>query len=181
MCINPQASLDAGQQFDWYDGGGLDVAVLSFAQLDGAGNVNVGRFSGRAPGGGFINISQGAKLLVFVGTYVAGGKYIIGEDAAIPLPGGAPKLVNEVEQISSFADRAIEVGQPVTYVTERAVFQLTPDGLELTEIAPRLDLERDVLAHMGFVPKISAKLTQLDPSGYRDEPMNLLLQERVTP
>ena len=183
MCINPQATLDAGHQFDWYDGGGLDVAVLSFAQLDRAGNVNVGRFSGRAPGvGGFINISQGAKRLVFVGTFVAGGKYPIGENAAIHVPvGGVPKLVSEVEQISFSAERAIEVGKPVTYVTERAVFQLTPDGLELTEIAPGLNIERDVLAHMEFVPKISAKLTRLDPSCYRATPMNLSLKERLAP
>lgn len=183
MCVNPQASLDAGHQFDWYDGGGLDVAVLSFAQLDGAGNVNVGRFSGRAPGvGGFINISQGAKRLVFVGTFVAGGAYVLGGDTAITVPdGGAPKLVNEVEQISFSASRALDVGQPVTYVTERAVFRLTADGLELTELAPGLDLQRDVLDHMEFVPKISDHLVDIDPAVYRAEPMRLALPEAGGP
>lgn len=164
MAINPQASIDAGHQFDWYDGGGLDIAVLSFAQLDRFGNVNVGRFEGRIFGvGGFINISQGAKRLVFVGTMVVGGIYSIGGEVPITVPeSGAHKLVEEVEQISFSAAQAVSVGQPVTYVTERAVFVLTQDGLELTEIAPGLDLERDVLAHMDFLPSISAELSEMD-------------------
>ncbi|HSF27395.1 MAG TPA: hypothetical protein VLC50_07765, partial [Actinomycetes bacterium] len=164
MCLNPEASLDAGHQFDWYDGGGLDVAVLSFAQLDAAGNVNVGRFSGRAPGvGGFINISQGAKRLVFIGTFVAGN--------------GAAKLVEEVEQISFSAQRAVEVGQPVLYVTERAVFRLTPDGLELIELAAGVDLERDVLAHMKFTPKVADPVREIDPRCARPEPLGLTLPD----
>jgi propionate CoA-transferase len=183
MCVNPDASLDAGHQFDWYDGGGLDVAVLSFAQLDAVGNVNVGRFSGRIPGvGGFINISQGARRLVFVGTLVAGGKYTIGGERAIEVPaGGTPKLVENVEQISFSAARAIEVGQPVVYVTERAVFRLTPDGLELIEIAPGLDLTRDVLDHIRFKPQISPDLTEVDPRVYRDEPLGLTLSDEEVP
>ena len=177
MCVNPDASVDAGHQFDWYDGGGFDVAVLSFAQLDAAGNVNVGRFSGRIPGvGGFINISQGAKRLVFVGTFVAGGSYSVGGERPIDVPeAGTPKLVDEVEQISFSAARALEVGQPVTYVTERAVFRLTPEGLELTELAPGLDLTRDVLDHMRFKPLISAQLGEVDARVYRPEQMRLTL------
>jgi propionate CoA-transferase len=173
MCINPQASIDAGHQFDWYDGGGLDIAVLSFAQLDAAGNVNVGRFSGRIPGvGGFINISQGARRLVFVGTFVAGGNYEIGGDAPIRVPdGGAAKLVTEVEQISFSASRALDTDQPVLYVTERAVFRLTPEGIELIEIAPGLDLAEDVLKHMQFHPLISPKLTTLDARLFQPQPI----------
>lgn len=180
MCVNPDASLDAGHQFDWYDGGGLDVAVLSLAQLDAAGNVNVGRFGGRVPGvGGFINISQGAKRLVFIGTLVAGGEYHVGGARAIEVTGGrSHKLVEEVEQISFSAARAIEVGQPVTYVTERAVFVLTPSGLELTEIAPGLDLVKDVLDHMDFKPQISPDLIDIDVRCYRPEPMSLALPDR---
>lgn len=179
MCINPDATLDAGHQFDWYDGGGLDVAVLSFAQLDAMGNVNVGRFGGRTPGvGGFINISQGAKRLVFVGTLVAGGTYAVGGDVPLTVPdGGGAKLVKEVEQISFSAQRALDTGQPVSYVTERAVFELTSDGLVLTELAPGLALDRDVLAHMDFVPAISRQLKQIDPRIYRPERMNLTLVE----
>jgi acyl CoA:acetate/3-ketoacid CoA transferase len=178
MCVNPDASVDAGQQFDWYDGGGLDVAVLSFAQVDPAGNVNVGRFSGRIPGvGGFINISQGAKRLVFVGTLVAGGSYDVGGAVPIAVPDdGVPKLVAEVEQISFSAARALQVGQPVLYVTERAVFRLTPEGIELVELAPGLDLMTDVLDHMAFKPLISPQLRQMDPRVYRPEPLGLDLQ-----
>ena len=136
MCLNPEASLDAGHQFDWYDGGGLDVAVLSFAQLDAVGNVNVGRFSGRAPGvGGFINISQGAKRLVFVGTFVPAAAMTSAAPHRSRSPRAGGQARREVEQISFSARRAVEVDQPVIYVTERAVFRLTPDGLELTEIA----------------------------------------------
>jgi propionate CoA-transferase len=181
MCVNPDASVDAGYQFDWYDGGGLDVAVLSFAQLDAAGNVNVGRFSGRTPGvGGFINISQGAKRLAFIGTLVAGGTQVVGGDVPLRVSGdGAVKLVKEVEQISFSAARANQVGQPVTYVTERAVFELTGEGIVLTEVAPGLDIERDVLAHMDFRPAIAPHVREVDPRVYRPEPMKLTLQEPI--
>lgn len=175
MCVNPAASLDAGQQFDWYDGGGLDLAVLSFAQIDPAGNVNVSRFGGRMPGvGGFINISQGAKRLVFVGTLVAGGSYAIDGERPITVPeAGIPKFVEQIEQISFSAARAVAAGQQVSYVTERAVFRLTPDGVELVEVAPGLELTTDVLEHMQFKPRISAELTAIDARVYRSRPMNL--------
>lgn len=186
MCVNPDASVDAGQQFDWYDGGGLDVAVLSFAQVDPAGNVNVGRFSGRVPGvGGFINISQGAKRLVFVGTLVAGGSYLVGDRVPIEVPSsGTPKLVAEVEQISFSAARALQVGQPVLYVTERAVFRLTAEGIELIELAPGLDLITDVLDHMAFKPLISPQLREMDPRIFWPDPLGLDLEhaaEQVRP
>jgi propionate CoA-transferase len=175
--------IDAGHQFDWYDGGGLDVAVLSFAELDAEGNVNVGRFGGRAPGvGGFINISQGARRLVFVGTLVATREsYGFDGPGPITLPaGGAPKCVREVEQISFSARRALDQGQPVTYVTERAVFRLTPEGLTLTEIAPGIDLEDDVLAHMQFRPKVADDLRTMDPRLYGAAPLGLRPRTRET-
>jgi propionate CoA-transferase len=178
MAVNPSASVDAGHQFDWYDGGGLDVAVLSFAEVDADGNVNVGRFGGRAPGvGGFINISQGAKRLVFVGTLVAGrGPYEVGGSLPLTVPAdGAPKFVESVEQISFSARLAIDKGQPVRYVTERAVFELTPHGLVLIEIAPGLDVQDDVLAHMRFAPKVSPDLRPMDAAIYRDAPLGLRL------
>lgn len=178
MCLNPDASLDAGHQFDWYDGGGLDVAVLSFAQVDASGNVNVGRFGDRMPGvGGFINISQGAKKLVFVGTFTVGGGCSIGGDRPLTVPEtGTAKFVRDIEQVSFSAARAAETGQPVTYVTERAVFRLTGDGLELTEIAPGLDPARDVLRHMGFTPRVSPDLVVSDMRLYRPEAMGLDLR-----
>lgn len=180
MCVNPAASLDAGHQFDWYDGGGLDVAVLSFAELDALGNVNVSRFGGRLPGvGGFINISQGARHLVFVGTFVAGGEYRIAAEAPIVVPGGGrPKLVEQVEQVSFSARQALAAGQSATYVTERAVFELTPDGLLLTQIAPGLELTTDVLDHMQFKPLISPELAAVDPRCYLPQPMRLTLPTR---
>lgn len=177
MCINPDASVDAGYQFDWYDGGGLDIAVLSFAQIDPAGNVNVSKFGGRIAGvGGFINISQGAKRLVFVGTFVAARGYRVGGRSIDLPPGGTAKFVETVEQISFSAEQALAAGKPVSYVTERAVFELHPDGIVLTEIAPGLDLESDVLAHMEFRPKISDNLAQMDPRYFADEPLSLVLK-----
>ncbi len=180
MAVNAQASVDAGHQFDWYDGGGLDVAVLSFAQIDARGDVNVGRFGGRAPGvGGFVNISQGARRLVFVGTFVAGGTTTVtGGPTPIRVPeGGIPKFVDQVEQISFSARRAVRTGQQVSYVTERAVFDLTEDGPVLTELAPGLDLTADVLHHMGFVPKISPEVATMDERLFRDALMGLSLTD----
>jgi propionate CoA-transferase len=177
MCVNPDATVDAGYQFDWYDGGGLDVAVLSFAELDARGSVNVGRFAGRIAGvGGFVNISQGARRLVFVGTFVAGGAYEVGGDRPLTVPGGGlPKVVESVGQVSFSGPLAVAQGKPVLYVTERAVFRLTSEGLELTEIAPGLDLDADVLAHMPFTPRIGEDLREMDPRLFRAEPMGLTL------
>lgn len=178
LAANPDAVVDASSQFDWYDGGGLDVAVLSFAELDAAGNVNVSRFGGRIAGvGGFINISQGARRLVFVGTLVAGGDYTFGGSPPLRVGGaGRPKLVDTVEQISFSAQRALDLGQEVAYVTERAVFRLTRHGVEIIEVAPGLDLDNDVLAHMSFKPAIAAELGAVDARCYRDAPMRLVLQ-----
>ncbi|WP_308467081.1 acyl CoA:acetate/3-ketoacid CoA transferase [Rathayibacter soli] len=170
MARNAQASVTSDQQFDWYDGGGVDIAVLSFAEVDAHGNVNVGRFGRRAPGvGGFINISQGSHRVVFVGTFVAGGKYDVDGSGTIALPeGGKQKFVEQVQQISFSGERATAIGQPVLYVSERAVFELGPDGPVLIELAPGADLERDVIANMGFRPKVAANLKVMDPAFFTD-------------
>jgi propionate CoA-transferase len=174
---NHSALLDQPYQFDFYDGGGLDLAFLGLAQADAAGNLNVSRFGSRLSGaGGFINISQNAKRVVFVGTFSAGPQDIRIEDGRLRIvqDGALRKFVAEVEQ-RTFAGRlAAERGQPVLYVTERCVFQLTLDGLELIEIAPGVDLERDILARMDFMPIVrqpalmDARLFRAQTMGLRD-------------
>src|SRR5262249_7114022 len=146
-------------QFDFYDGGGLDLAFLSFAEFDAQGNVNVSRFGGRIVGpGGFINISQGAGRVIFGGTLTAGA---------------SKKAVRQVEQISFSGPYARERGQEVLYVTERAVFRLGADGPELIEAAPDLDVERDIVAAMEFRPAIAPDLRRMDPALFADGAMGL--------
>lgn len=163
--INPTAIIDMPSQFDFYDGGGLDFAGLAFAQVDAAGNVNVAKVGGRPIGpGGFIDISQKAATVVFCGTLRGGGGQVrITEDGVEPVREGRyAKFVPAVESVAFNADDARRRGQRVVYVTERAVFELTASGIELTEIAPGLDLERDVIAGMGFRPAVSAVLRTMD-------------------
>lgn len=166
MVRNQQAMLDAGYQFDWYDGGGLDIAILSFAEVDQNGNVNVSKFGGRVAGiGGFVNISQGAKRVVFVGTFKAGKQQqqFGAHGVTIETEGHARKFVDTLEQISFSAVYARKRNQPVSYVTERCVFELSDKGIVLTEIAPGVDLEKDILAQMDFRPLISAELRKMSP------------------
>ena len=174
--INPRAILDQAYQFDFYDGGGLSCAFLSFAEVDEAGNVNVTRFGNRYDGsGGFIDITQNAKRLIFSGT-VTGGKSDVGVEngrLVIRRDGAFRKFVSQVGQISFSAALAAQRGQDVSYVTERAVFQLEDGGVTLTEIAPGARLEEDVLAHMGFRPRISPHLRDMDPRIFRPSPMGI--------
>ncbi|MGQ0801556.1 MAG: acyl CoA:acetate/3-ketoacid CoA transferase [Pseudomarimonas sp.] len=161
--VNAQAVIDQPYQFDFYDGGGLDIAFLGLAQADVEGNLNVSRFGRRLAGaGGFINISQNAKKLVFVGSFLAG------EGAE-----SVRKFVRQVEHRTFSGREAMRRGQPVLYVTERAVFRLHSDGIELIEVAPGIDIERDVLAMMDFRPVIETDPILMDAALFNDGPIGL--------
>jgi propionate CoA-transferase len=163
---NFAAMIEQPAQFDFYDGGGLDLAFLSFAEVDAQGNVNVSRFGDRIIGiGGFISISQNARCVIFNGTLTAGELDIAWENGktVIRKEGRHQKFVPKLEQICYSARMGRERGQVTLFVTERAVFRVGPDGLELIEIAPGLDPERDVISKMGFRPAISGELKQMDP------------------
>ena len=159
------AVVDQPYQFDFYDGGGLDIAFLSFAEVDAAGNINVSRFADHIVGiGGFINISQFAKKVVFSGTFTAGGLAIDVKDGRLVIAreGKHSKFVEHIEQICYNARYATEQGRSAVFVTERAVFRAVDGQLELTEIAPGIDLEKDVLGRMAFRPRISKSLQPMD-------------------
>nr|WP_172682377.1 CoA-transferase [Sinorhizobium meliloti] len=178
--INPESIIDQNQMFDFINGGGLDLACLSFAQVDAQGNVNVSRFGGRLAGaGGFINISQNARRLVFCGTFTNQPKIEIRDGKLAILQEGHAKFIEEVEQITFSGEYAREGHQTVLYVTERCVLSLTPEGLELTEVAPGIDIERDILAHMKFRP-IIREPREMAAVIFTEGPMNLnkLLFER---
>jgi propionate CoA-transferase len=173
---NYWAMVDQPYQFDYYDGGGIDIAFLSAAEIDAAGSVNVSRFGDHIVGpGGFINISQNAKTMVFGGTFTAGGLKIACEDGRLRIvqEGSHTKFVSELQQLCYSGPFACERGQTAIFVTERAVFRMVPGGLELVEIAPGLELERDILAHMAFRPNVSRALREMDARLFRPEPMNL--------
>jgi propionate CoA-transferase len=173
--VNTDALIDQTQQFDFYDGGGLDLAVLGMGECGAEGDVNVSRFGGKLTGaGGFINISQNARAVVFTGTFTAGGLQVEVEDGVLRIvrEGRARKFVEDVEQVTFSGGYASAQGKPVLYVTERCVFRLTPQGLELIEIAPGVDLERDILAHMAFRPLVGNP-ELMDARIFRPEPMGL--------
>jgi len=172
--MNFTAMIDQPYQFDFYDGGGLDLAFLSFAEVNAAGSVNVSRFGERVIGiGGFQNIAQNAKKVIFSGTFTAGGLKIGWHDGqtVIHQEGRFPKFVAQLEQVSYNGWHAAQQGQQALYITERAVFERDMEGLILTEIAPGIDLARDILAHMTFQPRISPQIKTMQARLFRPDPM----------
>lgn len=173
---NYWAMIDQPYQFDFYDGGGLDLAFLSAVEVDRVGNVNISRFAGRVVGiGGFVNISQNARTMVFGGTFTAGGLKVEARDGKLVIvqEGKHHKFVEAVEQIAYSGPYGRSRGQTTLFVTERAVFRTIEDGIELIEIAPGIDLERDVLAHMAFRPHIASQLKLMDARLFGAGPMGI--------
>jgi propionate CoA-transferase len=167
-------------QFDFYDGGGLDIAFLSFAEVDRDGNVNVSRYGNSVNGpGGFINISQGARKVVFSGTLTTDGLKIRPDGSGglvLDSDGAVEKWVPRVQQLTFNGRYACERGQQVLFVTDRAVFDLSADGIRLTEIAPGISLQDHVLARIGFPVRVAPDLKLMDARLFRAEPMGLLVE-----
>ena len=187
---NIDCLIDQPYQFDFYDGGGLDIAYLGAAETDEEGNINVSKFGPRFVGpGGFINISQNSKQVIFVGTFTAGGLKVSIENGELKIlqEGREKKFIKQVQQKTFSGRYAAMNGLPVLYVTERCVFKLTKEGMELIEIAPGVDLEKDVLALMDFKPIMKGAPRLMDPRIFRPEPMGLKhdlldlpIEERLT-
>jgi propionate CoA-transferase len=165
VSYNPEAIIAEDRQFSFYDGGGLDVAFLGMIQVDREGNVNASEVGGMLTGcGGFVNISQNAKKVVFCGTFTAKGLECEIGDGTIKIisEGKIKKFVNKVDQITFSGNYSKSTSQAVLYVTERAVFELTRDGLLLKEVAPGVDLQREILPQIDFCPIIPDDLRIMD-------------------
>jgi len=173
--INYQAVIDHACAFDFIDGGGLDVAFLGFGECDARGNVNASKFGKRIPGcGGFIDITQNAKKVVFMGTFSSGGLEVAIDEGRVKIvkEGRSSKFVERVGQLTFSADMARHNGQEVLFVTERCVFRLEAEGLAVVEVAPGIDLERDVLQRLPFRPLVDGP-RPMDPAVFRAAPMHL--------
>lgn len=173
---NPDMIMEMDSQFDFYNGGCLDITFLGLAQCDKHGNVNVSKFGKSLPGcGGFIDISQNTKKVVFCALFEAKAKERIEDGKLIIEEPGISKFVDEVEQITFSADYANKTGQEVMYITERAIFKLTDDGLMLTEYAPGVDVQKDIIDRLPFEPKVSPDLKVMDEALFKPEKMGLKL------
>lgn len=173
--VNWQAVIDHGSQFDFIDGGGLDAAFLGFAECNRAGSVNASRFGTRIAGcGGFINISQNAKKVVFVSNFASGGLEVVIADGRMRIDreGKHVKFAERLAQVTFNGELAARNEQDVLYVTERCVFRLTPAGIELVEVAPGVDIERDILQLLPFEPIVRAPV-DMDPAIFLPQPMGL--------
>ena len=178
--VNVEAIVDQCTMFDFYMGGGLDQTFLGLAQADSQGNVNVSRFGGKIKGcGGFIDITQCTPEVTFLGTMTADGLEVEIEDGKLRIlrEGKSKKFVRQVEQVTFSGDRAREEGQRVTFITERCVLRLEEDGLVLTEIAPGVDLEKDVLGQMEVKPRVSPDLKEMNPAIFREGKMGATFRE----
>jgi len=172
---NYDAVIEHANAFDFIDGGGLDAAFLGFGECDAQGNVNASKFGRRSPGcGGFMDISQNAGKVVFVGTFSSGGLEVAVEDGRVRIvkEGRAPKFVERIAQTTFSADYARKCRQGVLFVTERCVFRLDADGLTLAEVAPGIDVERDILQRLPFRPRVDGP-REMDPLIFRNAPMRL--------
>ena len=177
-CLSPDAIIEHNYQLDYFDGGGLDLGYLGLAEADQYGNLNVSKFGGRVVGpGGFINISQDARRMVFCGSFTAGGLKVACSNGELKIvnEGRNKKFVEQVAQVTFSGTYAASVGQDVLYITERAVFSLTKEGLVLTEIAPGIDLQRDIFDQMCFRPQVAPDLKTMDARIFHDQPMGLVL------
>lgn len=175
--VNAWAALPMTSQFDYYNGGNLNLTCLGFAEVDNIGNVNVSRFGARIAGcGGLVDISQSTPTVVFCGTMTAGGLQEKVEDGRLVIvqEGKKVKFKRSVEQITFSAEYSKKRGQKVLFITERCVFQVTDEGLKLTEVAPGIDIEKDILPYMEFAPIIPENVKLMDARLFAEEPMGLL-------
>ncbi len=173
---NADALIEHAYQFDFYDGGGLDFAYLGLAECDEKGNINVSRFGPKIAGcGGFINITQNSPKVFFCGTFTAGGLKVKVVDGKVVIEqeGKQKKFIKQVGQVTFNGDIALQNKQQVMYITERCVFELKADGLHLTEIAPGIDLQKDILDQMEFKPVIEGEPKLMDARLFADALMGL--------
>jgi len=180
---NADAIIPSPNQFTYFQGGGFDVAMLSFLQIDRAGNVNVSKLGAKpyltAGCGGFVDITTHAKRIVFCGYFTAGAKLEVGDGRLTIVKEGKNKLLETVEHVTFSGAMARRREQRITYVTERCVIDLTGDSLVVREVAPGIDLQRDILALAGFKLDVDPNVRLMNPALFRNAPMGLVLKDRV--